>query len=104
MFFAEELVTSGGPTAPVWAFFTAISLALIGIFSQQIAAKRAAKEAQIKAAEAAKDSRLAQENTSNISNGFAGNVDAKLNRIIDKQDETHAALRKHLEWHLHRDN
>jgi hypothetical protein len=97
---AAELVSPGGPSAPVWAFFTAITLAILGIIGQQVSAKRAANEAKIEAAKAAKNSRQASENTANLSNGFAGNVDSKLNRILGKQDDMERAFREHLEWHL----
>jgi len=97
---AADLVAPGGPSAPVWAFLTAIGLGILGIIGQQISAKRAANEAKIKAAEAAVNAKAASENTANISNGFAGNVDSKLNRILGKQEQLEVSFREHLEWHL----
>lgn len=103
MYLAEELVTSGGPTAPAWAFFTAITLALIGVIAQQIAARRAANEAKIEAAKAASNAQQAKDNTAPLANGFASRIDFKLDAIRDEQAQTNGALRKHLEWHLDND-
>lgn len=100
MIIAEELVAPGGPSAPVWAFLTAITVALLGVIAQQISAKRAANEAKMEAAKAAKNSQKAQENTAGISNGFAGSVGRKLDRIITNQDSLETAFRDHLEWHV----
>lgn len=97
---AAELVAAGGPSAPVWAFFTAISLGIIGLIAQQLAAKKAANEAKIEASKSAESAATAAANTSNISNGFAGKVDRKLDRIIREQDSLSNAFREHLEWHL----
>jgi len=105
MFYAAEsadLIANGGPSAPVWAFFTAISLALIGVIAQQIAAKRAANDAKIEAAKAAQNSEKAQKNTENLANGFASSVGRKLDKILTEQSELAKAFREHLEWHLDR--
>lgn len=97
---AEELVAQGGPSAPVWAFLTTITLAVIAGLFQTVKAKREAREARLEAQKAAR-------NTTSISNGFASGVDIHLKRIIKtqdrmevKQDDTAKALREHLEWHL----
>jgi len=100
---SEELVSPGGPSAPAWAFFTAITLALIGVYSQQIAARREAKATKQEAAQANENETIAKENTTNISNGFVDRVDFKLDDIRKAQSETNNALRKHLEWHLEND-
>lgn len=99
-YLATEIVAPGGPSAPVWAFFTAISLALIGVLAQQISAKRTANDAKIEAAKAAKNSQKAQANTEALSNGFAESVGTKLDRIQRSQDSLGKAFREHLEWHL----
>lgn len=99
---ADDIVAPGGPSAPVWAFFTAISLALIAVIGQQISARRQAHDAKIEATKAAKNAKAAQENTASLSNGFASRVDRKLDAIITEQDSQGDALRKHLEWHLNR--
>lgn len=97
---AEELVAQGGPSAPVWAFLTTITLAVIAGLFQTVKAKREAREARLEAQKAVR-------NTTSISNGFASGVDTHLKRIIKtqdrmevKQDDTAKALREHLEWHL----
>lgn len=100
MYIASELITNGGPSAPVWAFLTAITLGIIGIIGQQISSKRTAKDAKIEASKAAANAQKAQENTENLANGFASSVGRKLDRIIRKQDSIETAFRDHLEWHV----
>lgn len=104
---AAEVVAEGGPSAPAWAFFTAISLALIAILGQQLQAKRAANIAKNEAADAKTQATQANENaaeaaqnTAGISNGFAKTVGGKLDRILSKQDALEQSLREHIEWHL----
>lgn len=96
MYLTEELVSPGGPSAPVWVFLTTITAAVITVIGQQIQAKRAARETKAEAAQA-------NENTKNISNGFVDRMDFKLDDIRKSQAETNNALRKHLEWHLDND-
>jgi|SRR4051812_2044104 len=109
MFLAENLVAPGGPSAPVWAFFTGLSLAVLAIIGQQLKSRSDAKllkaqmdVAQSEATKAHKSAKEAQANTANISNGFASSVLAKLERIHESQQETDKALREHLGWHLDR--
>lgn len=103
MILAEELVTPGGPSAPAWAFFTAITLALIGILQQVITTKREARQAKVIASETHKCAEEAASNTVNVSNGFTSRMDRKLDTIHVMVQETNDALRKHLEWHLERE-
>lgn len=42
----------------------------------------------------------AVENTANVSNGFAGGVDKKLDAIIQSQLDIRNRLENHLEWHI----
>lgn len=100
MILAEELVASGGPSAPVWAFLSAISLALIGVLAQQMQLKAQARAAKDEASKANESATKAQENTVNIGNGFVGRVDRKLDGILEAQRATDRALREHIEWHL----
>ena len=100
MFIAEELVAQGGPSAPVWAFLTAITIGILGIIGQQMSAKRAANEAKLEAGKAAKNSQEANTNTTSLANGFASSVNDKLNRIMRKQDQLDDRFTKHLEWHV----
>lgn len=114
MITTSELVTTGGPSAPAWAFFSAISLALIAVLGQQLKARSDARVAKdqlervehetVKASESASK---AVANTANVSNGFARRMDTKLDRVIESLQATNNALQKqeeafraHLEWHL----
>lgn len=90
-----------------WAFFSAITVALIGVLGTQLksrsdvkrvtALSERTKDAATKAAESAN---AAKANTANVSNGFASAVLGRLDRIHAQQLKTDEALRKHLEWHL----
>jgi hypothetical protein len=102
MILAEELIAPGGPSGPVWAFLTAITVGIMGIIAQQIAARRAAIEAKTEARKAAFNSAEANRNTTNLSNGFAADVNAKLNDIIHRQERLDENLNKHIEWHLNK--
>lgn len=101
---AEELVSPGGPSAPVWIFITTTTAGIIALIGQQLAAKKAANEAKVEAAKAAVNSKLAQQNTEAISDGFANSVGSKLDQIIKTQNEHGSSIRHHLEWHLEKDN
>lgn len=114
---ADELVTSGGPTGPAWAFFTAMSLALVGVLAQQLKArsdlkqlKATSERVEDEAIKAHESAAQAQENTTNVSNGFVGRMDRKFDRLFDavqeirrSQTETEKALREHIEWHLEKE-
>lgn len=109
MILAADLIAPGGPSVPVWTFFGILTTGVLTLIGQQIAARRTAAEAKVKAAEAAANSKKAQENTQALSNGFADSTSSSLNRIIRSQDELRRgqedlgkALREHLEWHLDR--
>lgn len=104
---ADELIAPGGPSAPVWAFFTAISLAIVAIIAQQLKARSDFKQLKIlsertkdAAQEANESATQAQTNTYSIANGFADRMDRKLDAIRASQISTDQALRDHLEWHL----
>ena len=97
---ANELVAPGGPSAPVWTFLIALTTGVLAIIGQQISSRRAANEAKIEAAKAAANSLQAKENTTNISNGFVGRMDRKLDSIGTQITNLDTAFREHLEWHL----
>lgn len=106
-FSLDQVVSPGGPSGPAWAFFTAITIALIGVLQQQLKQREETKRIReelrgaAKAANQASESAAqAQENTKNVSNGFANRVDRKLDAIAESQDELGKALRDHFEWHL----
>lgn len=115
--FAQELISAGGPSGPAWAFFSAISLALIGVLAQQLKSrsdlkqlKASSERVENEAVQARESADKAQENTTNVSNGFANRVDRKLDGIIVALQATNESLRKqeeahraHLEWHLERE-
>jgi hypothetical protein len=107
---ADELVTPGGPSAPAWAFFTAITLAIIGVLAQQLKAhsdlkqlKAQAETIQHEASKANESAIQARENTVNLSNGFVSRMDRKLDSIQATANETSEALRDHLAWHLEKE-
>ncbi len=118
MILAEELVAPGGPSAPVWAFFTTITLALIGLLAQQLKSradlkqlKATSERVEDEAIKAHESAAQAQTNTTNVSNGFATRMDRKLDRITDTVEgtnnalrQTEKALRDHLEWHLEKES
>jgi len=102
-----DVVSPGGPSGPVWAFLTGISLAVLAIIGQQLKAKSDLKQmkhsseaAQSEATKAHKSAAQAQENTANVANGFARTVLGKLDRMYESQQETQKAVREHLQWHL----
>lgn len=107
---AEELVAPGGPSAPVWAFLTTITIAVIALIGQQLKSRSDLKQikaqgeaAKSEATKAHQSAEKAQENTVSVSNGFTGRVDKKLDRIYEALQSTDKALRDHLEWHLEKE-
>lgn len=105
-----DLISQNGPSAPAWAFFTALTSGVLLLIGQQLKVhsevKRGnaeAEEAKSEAHKAAESATKAQKNTANLANGFAGRVDAKLDQIIVAQRDTDKALREHLKWHLDRE-
>ena len=90
--YLAEAVAPGGPSAPAWAFFTAISIALIGILSQQVSAKRVAKSTKEKTEQAVR-------NTESVSNGFVRRIDGKLDRLAETQQEIIRWQRDHEKVH-----
>jgi hypothetical protein len=107
---AEELIAPGGPSAPVWVFLTTImSLVVVNVF-QLIGARVAAKEAAKKATETAQVVTQVQEsadraasNTQNVANGFAGNIDRKLDVIYTAVQDIEGRFAEHLSWHLNQE-
>jgi hypothetical protein len=93
---AEELIAPGGPSAPVWTMLGLIISGITAVIVQQIQSKRAALEAKDAA-------QKAKENTTNVSNGFVGRMDRKLDGIANDVTDIHKALREHLEWHLNQE-
>jgi hypothetical protein len=100
VYLAEDIIAPGGPSLPVWSFLTAISLAIIALFGQQLTAKREARAARDEASKASKSSLKAAENTTNISNGFVSRMDSKLDRVIQQQYDLLEWQREHQEWHM----
>lgn len=97
-------------TPEAWAFFSANSVALIGVLGAQLKARSDVKRAltlsertKNAADTAAKSAQAAEANTANVSNGFASTVLGKLERIQQSQQKTEEGFRKHLQWHLEND-
>jgi cbb3-type cytochrome oxidase subunit 3 len=99
-----QFLNDNGISAVALAFFTALFGAIGAVFVQGIQAKQKAEEAKHAALETKQEAEQAKLNTESIANGFAGNVDRKLNQIITEQKEMGKAFRKHLEWHLNRED
>jgi uncharacterized protein HemX len=107
---ADQLVTPGGPSAPVWAFLTTIAAGVIVIIRQQLSARSELRNAREEVAKARESAEKAQQNTRNVSNGFAGRVDSNFETLITAQQNTthqlgklQTAFQKHLEWHLEKE-
>lgn len=103
---AEELIAPGGPSAPVWAFLTTITLAtitlLIKAWTDRIERREdreALKANTAKTEEAAEAANVAVTNTRNISNGFARGVNTKLDTLIAAMDDVNNRLSEHIAWH-----
>jgi hypothetical protein len=96
----ESVVSPGGPSAPAWGFFIAISTGILAIIGQQLKARYDAKLAKLAAEAAAKNARQAAENTANVSNGFVDRVDRKLDKIGTVLASFDEDFRNHLEWHI----
>jgi hypothetical protein len=102
------------PSAPAWAFFTAISLGIIGILAQQLKAfsdvkqlKAQSEAVRSEASKAHKSAAKAEENTKNVSNGFVDRMDSKLDILTGSQEallslvtSVDDRLSQHLHWHL----
>jgi hypothetical protein len=97
---AQIEIAPGGPSAPAWAFFTAILTLCAGIITLQIRNRHELKMAKVSAENAEAAARKAESNTANVSNGFASRMDRKLDDVIKNQNELAKDFREHLEWHL----
>ncbi len=100
MLLATGLINDNGISQIALAFFTAL-FGMVGWlikvrFDERGKIDNAEEQARIAAESAAK----AAANTQNVSNGFAGSVLGKLQRIDENVDELSDSLRAHLEWHL----
>jgi Flp pilus assembly protein protease CpaA len=100
---AGELVNDNSISGIALAFFSILIGGVVTIIVAQIQAKAKANEAAENAIEAAENAKKAAQNTTNISNGFASGVGAKLDRILLSQEDTAKAIRDHLAWHLNKE-
>lgn len=98
--FAEGVLNDNSISTVAFAFFTAITTGIAGIVVALVQLKTKATEAQRAALEAKVEAEQAKQNTTSISNGFAGNVGRKLDRITELTLENNRAIREHLSWHL----
>lgn len=106
------------PSAPAWAFFTAITIGIIGVIAQQLKARSDLKaikaqtgEAKVEASKAHQSATTAATNTKNVGNGFAGRMDRKLDEIAGGQEallslvtSVDDRLSQHLQWHLEQES
>lgn len=97
---AFEFVNDNSISAIAFAFFSALFGAISVVIVQLSRQRTEVREARESATLAAKQ-------TQNVSNGFASNVNDKLDTVITAiqqvrktTDDTSTALREHLEWHL----
>lgn len=100
MTLVESAVAPGGPSAPAWAFFTAITTGILVIIGQQLKARYDAKLAKIAAEAAAANAQRAVDQTANVSNGFVDRMDRKLDKIGTVLARLDEDFRDHLEWHV----
>lgn len=104
---AGEFLNDNSISTTAFAFFTALVGGIVTVIVQGMKNKQAAREAALNANEAAKKAEEARKNTVNVSNGFVGGLDKKLehiataiSRIQASTDRTEESMRGHLEWHL----
>jgi uncharacterized FlaG/YvyC family protein len=110
MVFAQELINENGISAIALAFFGALFTAVSTIGVAIVNSRKKVQELKDVTVQAAKSAEAAQENTKNVSNGFAAKVDRKLDNIATNQDDLNekfdnisTAFREHLEWHLNKE-
>lgn len=88
----------------VIAFITALfgTIGSIGVAS--LRSRNDTEELKGVTNKALESAQTAASNTTNISNGFVGRMDRKLDHITEQQDLFHAKFTEHLEWHLRQEN
>lgn len=100
---ATELVTDNGISYVAGIIFTGI-FTLLGVIVKGIVdVKRKADDAKEEASKATESAVKAAKNTVNVSNGFASDVNDKLDAIGTDIKDLSRAFRGHLEWHLNQD-
>lgn len=87
-----DFLNNNSISSIAFGFFAVIISGLVTIVVQLLKNKQAMNEAKNAAVKA-------QQNTTNISNGFATGVNAKLDRVIDSQETLAEDFRHHLQWH-----
>lgn len=110
MILGQQLINDNGISGIALAFFTAL-FALVGTLAKLAFDDRKERrnEARIQQQQladaiesariAAKNAEEARTNTKNVSNGFAGGVLAKLERLSEQVSELAISQQKHLLWH-----
>lgn len=100
---AGEWINDNGTSSVALGFFSLIIGGLVTVLVQVVKSKYAAREAAEKADEAKHVAEQAKANTTNISNGFAGGVDKRLDYIVSTLSRVDESITKHLEWHLEKE-
>lgn len=109
---ATELVNpDSGISIVAAAFFTSLFGMLGLVLVEVVRGRTKTKEAIGEVKKAAHSAEKAQENTKNVSNGFAERMDRKLDsqhRMLDvlatNQDRLEEMFTEHLSWHLNQDS
>lgn len=96
MVIAEVFNTDTG----FYAFASTTIVTLIGALVSLRTLKHKQNEMADEARKAKDAALKAQENTTSISNGFAGDVGRKLDRIVELSLQNNRAIQGHLEWHV----
>lgn len=120
----SDLVKDGGISAPAWAFFTAISLGVVGLLREAVRTRKkvegadkkidladkkidlaatAIDDASTAANDAADSAKTAAENTHTVSNGFVARQDANFSTLfglVERIDGKFDRLDRKLDAHI----
>lgn len=98
-YLANDLINDNSISGVAFAFFSAITAGVSAIVVAVLQLKSKASEAKSAALEAKAEAEQAKLNTTNISNGFAGDMGRKLDRITELTLENNRTILQHLSWH-----
>lgn len=98
--YALEWVNENGISPIAMGLLTALLTVVGYILKIVLDNRKETRDGNQAAFEAKESAETAAKNTKNVSNGFAGTVLARLQRIDEGQQELSASINRHLEWHL----